>query len=303
MLNINRNGVLKIKNMGDNKMKIVISELAYKQMSYIIKNSNQEVGWIVTVDKDEITNTFRINECIILDQEVNGVTCELSPNALNELALSLISSGNIETYESIGGWCHSHVNMTVLPSSQDNEQMKYFKEGNDWFLRGIGNKSGEMKFDLFDYKNGLVYEDLSWSVERPVEVLNKIKLLKEQLAKLTSIEDKSVEDAIISELLTKVKQKKYEKSKWTNTYYSPYKSSYSVFDDFVYDELIDLHKDGEEVFKEVLRNTNPNLTDYQINMAWLEVDEEVNIMKMYEGYEYDGVLGDCLDEDWYLPAK
>ena len=49
--------------------------------------------------------------------------------------------------------------MSPSPSGQDDSQMDYFKDGNDWFIRLITNKKGDMNITIYDYANGIEIHD------------------------------------------------------------------------------------------------------------------------------------------------
>jgi len=56
--------------------------------------------------------------------------------------------------------------MGVNPSGQDDEQMEHFRQnGCEWFIRAIANKLGKIKFDVFDFTAGIIYEDVQWAIE------------------------------------------------------------------------------------------------------------------------------------------
>lgn len=278
MLNIYRKNTLKVTSMFNDLIEINVSELAYKQMNSIIKNSSEEVGWLLVVDR--VDNEFNIEECIILEQEVNGVTCELSQQALNDLAMELLTTGQDELYSRIGGWCHSHVNMPILPSAQDNEQMKYFSENNNWFIRGIGNKKGELKFDLFDYETGMIYEDVKWSLKREESIQKRIDLLRRELNALENMEDKEVDDAIKEELKKKVSKKvvSYNSNYGCKAYTKPKnvvstnKTNESIYNLFDYNELLELYESGTNKFTETM-------------LSYGFEEEEIN--SVYQDIKYD----------------
>lgn len=293
MLNYNRKNSLGIKSMRNDMFTILVSELAYKQMEFIVKNSSEEVGWLLIVDKCE-GNKFDVRECIILDQEVNGVTCELSPEALNSLALELLTNGQEDLYDRIGGWCHSHVNMPVIPSSQDNEQMKYFKDGNDWFIRGIANKKGELKFDIFDYKTGLIFEDVKWELARPKEIADRIRQLQEELNMLCNMEDADLENEIIEELKEKVKKKEvkyvpyggglvnYSNATTISNYKSPKTKEYfSIFDFYDYYELLEMYCEGTYKLTRKLEKSPFKFSKEEIEHAIEELELEFESSDTY----------------------
>ena len=88
----------------------------------------------------------------------------------------------MDIWNELRGWGHSHVNMGITPSGQDDNQMETFSEGgHPCFLRIIANKKGEFRIDLYDFQQGILYSNLPWweettDFERAIE--NQITELK-----------------------------------------------------------------------------------------------------------------------------
>lgn len=134
----------------DSRYEVYILPQARQKMEMYCDLSDGEIGWLAFVEKYEGVG-YLITDCVLLKQEVNGTTTEIDPMALIEFW----NETPIEKQALIKMWGHSHVNMGVTPSGQDDSQMEYFKDGNDWFIRLITNKKREYHIDIFDYKNGL----------------------------------------------------------------------------------------------------------------------------------------------------
>lgn len=213
---------------------IWISKKAMDKMRAYVDISDKEIGWLVLVDKISFCE-YEIIDCILPHQEVNAVTCELSPGALQDISYELLSQGRDEDYMKIKGWCHSHVNMGINPSYQDDKQMYDFEEGNDWFIRGILNKKGEMKFDIFDFKHELIYEDVEakqtiedneyFNVQR--EIQEKITVKKEIVKAPTVSKQFSKKDNLYTDLL--------DAESWDEYYEKMYKNYYS--EDYLREEF------------------------------------------------------------------
>lgn len=168
--------------------KILILPLAFEKMSQIVKQSDEEVGWLGAVERD-LNGDFYIEDVFLFEQEVNSATCEITPEGLAKVADELLGrEDGMELVNSIRLWGHSHVNMGCFASAQDETQMHVFEEGKpEFFIRLIANKNGEMKFTLMDYERQLRVDDVSWEVYHTMP---------------TGI-DKSIEE----ELKTKVRKK------------------------------------------------------------------------------------------------
>lgn len=180
---------------------VVILPDAFTKMRYYVECTDTEVGWLGTVEK--MNNIYLITDTLLFDQEVNSVTCEITPQGLTEIANELLALPNgMEIVNSIRLWGHSHVNMGVSPSGQDDTQMTVFAGSCEYFLRVIANKKGEMEFSLYDYNTGVVCLDVPWQLHT-VTTVNK--------------------DEIEAELKAKVRRKVYTPTKPTgNVAVSPY---------------------------------------------------------------------------------
>ena len=208
--------------------KIIISKTALRKMNIYIKECKEEIGWLGTVTKDK--EYYYISDVMLFEQEVHATTTEITPEGLSKFGEELLQQENgIDIWNSIKVWGHSHVNMSVFASGQDDAQMETFAEnGHDFFIRIIANKKGEMKLDLYDYMQGVIYTNLSW-FENPTEVelgvTNQIAELESQVAELelqleviNQKEIESLQGNIILEMKDKVVSKSAKTSYRVSNY-------------------------------------------------------------------------------------
>lgn len=134
----------------DTRYDLYILPEARSKMELYCDLSEGEIGWLAFVEKFEGVG-FLITDCVLLKQEVHSATTEIDPAAL----LDFWNATPVENQCKIKMWGHSHVNMSVTPSAQDNDQMEYFKDGNPWFIRLITNKKREYHIDIYDYEHGI----------------------------------------------------------------------------------------------------------------------------------------------------
>ena len=141
---------------------------AWRKINYVIKKCNEEVGWLGSVEKveNEQNNPYhlRITDIWVPKQEVNGGTCEIKPEGRAALIEELFSSAatpqeGMQLTNSLRYWGHSHVNMGVFASSQDDTQILEMK-GCPWYIRGIHNKKGDINLALYVFSENVVYRDL-----------------------------------------------------------------------------------------------------------------------------------------------
>lgn len=184
----------------DRVPQVVIKNSVLDDMRAIVKVSPVEIGWLTLVEQrrdDQGKLFFYVYDIIVPLQGVSATTTEIDPTWLQEefaKGLDLSKEEDMKKYNDLRGWFHSHVHMQVNPSDQDDRQMKDFEEnGCEWFIRGIANKHGMMKIDLFLYDIGIILKDVSWRPEEeeqetidPLsqkwieEVRKKAKLLQTQ---------------------------------------------------------------------------------------------------------------------------
>lgn len=129
---------------------------AWQTIRYIVAQCSAEVGWLGLVEYYAESNVYLITDIFVPPQEVTGVTTEIESDAMAELANKLLDQ-DIDTSK-LYYWGHSHVNMGVSPSTQDERQLDEYLEHCPVFIRGIYNKKGDSKVDVFDTNEGVVFQ-------------------------------------------------------------------------------------------------------------------------------------------------
>jgi len=149
--------------------KIIFTPKILAVMKYIVDNVNDEVGWLGAVEV--IGNNYTITDIYLPRQEVNGATCELAPEGMQELAQWMIDNGHAEKVDKVHFWGHSHVNMGVTPSHQDCQQSeeKLRDFGGTFFIRAICNKAGLMSVAFYDGTNKRIIENAIWYIQDGVD--------------------------------------------------------------------------------------------------------------------------------------
>jgi hypothetical protein len=141
---------------------------AWVKQCYLVEKSSKEVGWFAMVDYDEQSNEFTITEIVIPKQEVNMIETDIGKEDLADAALELIQQG--KDTSKLYAWFHSHVNMGVSPSGQDEYQVEDFLEdlvdhpSVPAFIRGIQNKKGDLKLDVYYMHHGIVHQNVDFYV-------------------------------------------------------------------------------------------------------------------------------------------
>lgn len=219
----------------DNRYDLFILPEARNKMELYCDLSEGEIGWLAFVEKFD-NQGFLITDCVLLEQEVHSTTTEITPEGL----LKFWNNTPIEQQCKIKMWGHSHVNMGVSPSSQDNSQMEYFKDGNPWFIRLITNKKREYHIDIYDYANG-------------------IKIHMDQADLITyNPKQNELRKAIEEEIKEKVKKKEYKSlpSSYNSSYYKSggYEKSKKNESKETKDMLSDIEVKHISSFKDILND-------------------------------------------------
>jgi hypothetical protein len=165
--------------------KIFITPEAYADMLAIAGNSGaDEIGWLGTVTELG-GGKYLIDGIFLPAQVVHEATCELTEDGIGELFTELAVS-DFEACEKMQFWGHVHPGNSTTPSPQDEEQMDQFSH-NDWFIRGIFGRHGRAEFTFFDYRNGVRWNDVPWTIHCPVSEKLRAKWRAEVEAKVERI--------------------------------------------------------------------------------------------------------------------
>lgn len=135
----------------------------WDQMWHIVHACEKEVGWLGLVE--EVQDGYLITDIFLPEQIVTGAETDISEDALAELALQLINDGR--DTEQLYYWAHSHVDMGVTPSGQDEDQVDEYLKHTPVFIRGIYNKRGQSKVDVFDTTARVVHQCVEDGIYTP----------------------------------------------------------------------------------------------------------------------------------------
>ena len=160
---------------------VYYTPLVWESIRYLVDTIPSEVGWLGIADKIEDTGNYLVTDIYVPEQTVSGVETDISAEALTKLALEL-ESQNIPS-EKLIYWGHSHVNMGVTPSMQDELQIEDFLEnGCEFFIRGIYNKRGDSKVDVYDSQQNCVHQCVRNGLQ-PTELDDLLKTRLDSLIK------------------------------------------------------------------------------------------------------------------------
>lgn len=135
----------------------------WQTISYIVDKQPLEVGWLGLVEETDYG--YLITDVFVPKQTVSAAETDIDEDAMAELAIALDDEG-----KDIGQllyWGHSHVNMAVSPSAQDEDQVTAFLENCPVFIRGIYNKRGESKVDVYDVARNVIHQCVPDLIDYP----------------------------------------------------------------------------------------------------------------------------------------
>lgn len=137
---------------------LYFTPLAIQKMQVYVDKCQDEVGWLGSVAK-YAGEKYLCTDVHLLHQEVNGGTTEITPEGLVLFAEEI----GFEEMADVHLWGHSHVNMGVSASGQDESQMSLFEDnGIQWFFRIICNKRGSISVSYYNYKESYIVDDCPW---------------------------------------------------------------------------------------------------------------------------------------------
>lgn len=148
---------------GEERPKIVFTEIAYQKMTALISQCSKEIGWHGVCSRDGLT--FYINDLLMFPQTVTGATVTTDDYAY-QAWLEELTDEEINNCRYYG---HSHVNMATSPSgTDDNYQNDLMQNIRDYYIFGIHNKKGEMWWNIYDIENNILYEKADIDVVYPI---------------------------------------------------------------------------------------------------------------------------------------
>lgn len=274
---------------------VLFSSDAILKMKLYTKEVNDEVGWLGTVNK--IGNNYYVSDVFLFEQDVHGTTTEITPEGLTTFAEEILQEEDgVEKWNNMKLWGHSHVNMGVFASSQDDKQIKELKANTDFFIRVIMNKKDEIKIDIVD--DDVIVENADFAEINNHDVTNLLKLIEEAKAQIEEIKLKREEELAV-EVKKEVKEKVREKRSVITAYGSFYgRDSYTRYlDEDNYDVYDNVKKNKvrtEEEEQDILegRIIYDDVEDYidvdtLIEIATAKNRKEIETILRISGYGYD----------------
>ena len=160
----------------------VYIQISYEDLSairHIVDIAPKEAQWFHRLERiQEGANTvYRMYEMYIPEQYCSGAEVESDPEMMVKFYRELVEEhGNEKANEILGNltvWCHSHHNMGVNPSGQDNKQFQELvKNAKDAKVdlpqvMFIFNKSDNYYSRIWDPETGILCENVPLLIETP----------------------------------------------------------------------------------------------------------------------------------------
>jgi hypothetical protein len=184
-------------------------------MHQIVNTCKAEVGWLGSVKKEN--DRYLVDDIFLLKQNVTGTTTELDEEAMHDFFNELIMK-DPEKYSSIRMWGHSHVQMAVFASNQDDETFKEYYQECPFFIRLIANQKEEMKVDIAVKEDGYIYHDIPWYIQYPQNIVQAMRSYEEALKAAEDAEKKvaeikeNIENSFKEEIDKEIKDKVIERN-------------------------------------------------------------------------------------------
>lgn len=212
-------------------------------INHLVAVNTAEVGWLGLVEQVN-DNDYLVYKLYVPKQTVHSAETDIDSDAMANLGIEITEAGL--PAEDLYYWGHSHVNMQVSPSGQDEAQIEEFLEaGCKRFIRGIYNKQGHSKVDVYDVPRNVVYQCVREDVE--------VSLTAEEIEHL---------DAVIKANVTKAPPPVYKKTNVkrspvisnlpANNYHSQmqqpfyYSNTFDHLDDVAIEDYSDDYNDGAD---------------------------------------------------------
>jgi hypothetical protein len=172
---------------------VKLSAKADKWLKALAEVHETEIGCYGVVE--ELGNdTYLISEIFYpKNDEANGGTCQISSQGEAAMGDWFIDHGRECDVGKISRfWGHSHINMGVSPSMQDEESaIKRMNMNQAYLIRGIFNKQNIMSISFFDFINQRRFDNIAWTVDEVDIEYDAIKAKVTELKKTNMPETKA----------------------------------------------------------------------------------------------------------------
>lgn len=121
---------------------------------FLVDTVTTEVGWLGLVEK--VGFNFLVTKIFVPKQTVSAANTTITAASMADIAMEILDLDL--NPDDLYYWGHSHVNMGVSPSVQDEWQLEEYLAHCPVFIRGIYNKREQAKVDVYDMPAGIVHQ-------------------------------------------------------------------------------------------------------------------------------------------------
>ena len=162
---------------------VYINADAYLKMLLYVRDTDIEIAWHGTVERNVENNWYYIKDVFLYPQTIASATVDTDQEKYNQWVETL----DDDTFNSMRFQGHSHVNMGVTPSGTDMRMYHNFLQvlsKSDYYIFMILNKTGNMTCLIYDLAKNLMYETADITIrvitEHSNNIIDEIKEQKER---------------------------------------------------------------------------------------------------------------------------
>jgi hypothetical protein len=166
---------------------VYISAVAYLKMLLYVQETNVEIAWHGTVERNQERNWYHIKDVFLYPQTITACTVNTDQKEYQEWLQNIEDD---EVFNNIRFQGHSHVNMGTSPSGTDLNMYHSFLQvlpKNDYYIFMIMNKSKTITCFIYDLAKNLIYEtqdiDIKILTNNSQDLIKDLKEEKEKYCK------------------------------------------------------------------------------------------------------------------------
>lgn len=138
---------------------VVVTPQAHGKMWALVRACPIEIGWLSPCTR-RADGAIIVSDVFVPSQVCTASTTEITPDGEQEMLSAFIAEGKLHTINSLRCWGHSHVSMSVFASGTDEQQTRvYLDRFDDFFVRLIANKRGDLFCSLYLIEEGFAIHD------------------------------------------------------------------------------------------------------------------------------------------------
>lgn len=166
---------------------VYISAVAYLKMLLYVQETNIEIAWHGTVERNQEHNWYHIKDVFLYPQTIAACTVNTDQEEYQEWLQNIEDD---EVFNNIRFQGHSHVNMGTSPSGTDLNMYHNFLQvlpKDDYYIFMIMNKSKTITCFIYDLAKNLIYEtqdiDIKILTNGSQDLIKDLKAEKEKYCK------------------------------------------------------------------------------------------------------------------------